>query len=227
MHCRWSHAEHKAFIDMLKKDGKQWQYIAETIATKNEQQCRTRGLVLFNKLKKHCWDKELFDVLAPRGKYSYRDTPRLLKKKTLRIGGTCHRRSLANDDQIKTEIKSECSEDGTGTGTGTTGEDFKQTNVHIGGISFTKNLLDRDNTGNKMGYQSAAMHREKVKKIKEEYMMKKKERKCQEKMAREKRKQLIFETKVKLKAERAHRIERNRLLKRAAQCSSVEPKEKR
>ena len=115
MHCRWSHAEHKAFIEMLKKDGKQWQYIAETIGTKNEQQCRTRGLVLFNKLKKHCWDKELFDVLAPQGKYSYRDTPRL-KKKTLRIGGQI------NAGHIKNEIKSECDE-GTGTGTGTIDED--------------------------------------------------------------------------------------------------------
>ena len=36
MPCRWSHAEHKAFIEMLKKDGKQWVQIAETIATKNE-----------------------------------------------------------------------------------------------------------------------------------------------------------------------------------------------
>lgn len=37
MPCRWSHAEHKAFIDILKRDGKQWKEIAETIGTKNEQ----------------------------------------------------------------------------------------------------------------------------------------------------------------------------------------------
>ena len=37
MPCRWSHAEHKAFIDMLKSEGKQWTKIAETIGTKNEQ----------------------------------------------------------------------------------------------------------------------------------------------------------------------------------------------
>ena len=176
MPCRWSHAEHKAFIDMLKRDGKQWKDIAETIGTKNEQQCRTRGLVLFNKLKKHCWDKELFDVLAPQGKYSYRDHPREPRKKL-------EPKSNSRDDQIKKEVKSECSE--------ADNDDIS------GGTSLTMALMGND--GGKLGFQAAALHREKVKKIKEEYMVKKRERKEAEKLAREKRKQLIVETKEKIR----------------------------
>lgn len=66
--CRWSVHEAQTFIEILKRDGKKWAEIAEQVATKNEQQCRTRGLVLWNKLRKHCWDKELFEVLKPSGK---------------------------------------------------------------------------------------------------------------------------------------------------------------
>ena len=159
---------------MLKKDGKQWTHIAETIGTKNEQQCRTRGLVLFNKLKKHCWDKELFDVLAPNGKYSYRDVPREKKCKTLRVGN------------LKKEVKTEdCSD-----------RDTESNTNETGGLSFTK-LLNGDTS--KVGIQNAAIHREKVKKIKEEYRRKKQEAREAERLAREKRKQLIRDTKAKIK----------------------------
>ena len=78
----------------MKRDGKKWQAIADEIGTKNEQQCRTRGLVLWNKLRKHCWDKELYEVLAPTGKpgrtagsqLGERRGGRGKGKKTLRLG---------------------------------------------------------------------------------------------------------------------------------------------
>ena len=47
-------------------------------------------------------------MLAPQGRYSYRDNPRIPReKKTLRIGGTY------KNNEIKEEVDSECS-DGTG-----------------------------------------------------------------------------------------------------------------
>lgn len=202
MPCRWSHSEHKTFVDMLKNDGKQWTRIAEAIGTKNEQQCRTRGLILFNKLKKHCWDKELFDVLAPHGKYSYRDTPRLPRqpKKTLRLGGTLRNRE--NDTTVKKEVKSECSEEAT------TDEKEKQSEK---GTCTTKSLLENLKRSRICSLQSAALHREKVRKIKEEYMQKKRERKLAAKIAREERKALIKDTKLKIRAERHERMAQAKL----------------
>lgn len=47
-------------------------------------------------------------------------------------------------------------------------------------------------------------------------MQKKREKKEAEKIARDQRKQLIMDTKAKLRAERADRVERNRLLKKAS-----------
>lgn len=46
-------------------NGKNWKKIATDVGTKNEQQCRTRGLILFNKLQRHCWDEELYNILKP------------------------------------------------------------------------------------------------------------------------------------------------------------------
>ena len=75
----------------MKRDGKKWQEIAETIGTKNEQQCRTRGLVLWNKLRKHCWDKELFEVLKPTGKAGRRpevdENGTIISRRNARRGG--------------------------------------------------------------------------------------------------------------------------------------------
>jgi hypothetical protein len=61
--CRWTHSEHNTLVALLKKNGKKWQEIAEIIGTKNEQQCRTRGLIMFNKLKRCNYDPELYQVL--------------------------------------------------------------------------------------------------------------------------------------------------------------------
>ncbi len=61
--CRWTHSEHNTLVALLKKNGKKWQEIAEIIGTKNEQQCRTRGLIMLNKLKRCNYDPELYTVL--------------------------------------------------------------------------------------------------------------------------------------------------------------------
>lgn len=81
-------------------------------------------------------------------------------------------------------------------------------------------LLDTQGRG-KLSIGSAALHREKVKKIKQEYMQKKREKKEAEKIARDQRKQLIMDTKAKLREERADRVERNRLLKKASKTVGV------
>lgn len=62
--CRWTHSEHQTLVALLKKNGKKWQDIAEIIGTKNEQQCRTRGLIMLNKLKRCNYDPELYKVLV-------------------------------------------------------------------------------------------------------------------------------------------------------------------
>lgn len=62
--CRWTTTEHQSLVALLKKKGKKWLEIAEIIATKNEQQCRTRGLILLNKLKKYNFDTELLKILS-------------------------------------------------------------------------------------------------------------------------------------------------------------------
>ena len=63
--CRWSSHEKKKFIELLKSMGKQFTKIAELIKTKNEQQCRTKALILYNKLKLNNWDPKLMEILAP------------------------------------------------------------------------------------------------------------------------------------------------------------------
>ena len=42
--------------------------------TKTEQQCRTRGLILFNKLQKDNWDPELKLILTPHTGNLFEDT---------------------------------------------------------------------------------------------------------------------------------------------------------
>lgn len=116
--------------------------------------------------------------------------PREKKKKTLKLTGT---KRSKTEDKIKAEIKTETEEDG-GTSTVT---------------SFTKNLLEGQ-SDSRLGFKSAISHREKVKLIKQEYMMKKKERKEAERQARQKRLELIADTKKKLKEERLERIAQNR-----------------
>ena len=66
--CRWTHSEHQTLIALLKKRGKKWVEIAEVIGTKNEQQCRTHALLIFNKLKKCNFDNELYQALAETSK---------------------------------------------------------------------------------------------------------------------------------------------------------------
>jgi hypothetical protein len=63
--CRWSSYEKKKFIELLKTMGKQFAKIAEIIKTKNEQQCRTKALIMYNKLKLNCFDSKLMEILAP------------------------------------------------------------------------------------------------------------------------------------------------------------------
>jgi Myb-like DNA-binding domain len=63
--CRWSSHEKKKFIELIKLMGKQFAKIAEIIKTKNEQQCRTKALILYNKLKVNNFDNKLFEILAP------------------------------------------------------------------------------------------------------------------------------------------------------------------
>jgi hypothetical protein len=63
--CRWSSHEKKRFIELLKTMGKQFAKIAEIIKTKNEQQCRTKALILYNKLKCNNFDNKLYEILAP------------------------------------------------------------------------------------------------------------------------------------------------------------------
>ena len=81
---RWSHSEHKTFVEMLKTEGKVWSRIAAAIGTKNEQQCRTRGLILANKLMRNCWDQDLLYVLAPHGKFSCKDAMRASLKNEIK-----------------------------------------------------------------------------------------------------------------------------------------------
>jgi hypothetical protein len=45
--------------------GKQFTKISELIKTKNERQCRTKALILYNKLKLNNWDPKLMEILAP------------------------------------------------------------------------------------------------------------------------------------------------------------------
>lgn len=45
--------------------GKQFAKIAEIMKTKNEQQCRTKALILYNKLKINNFDPKLAEILAP------------------------------------------------------------------------------------------------------------------------------------------------------------------
>ena len=90
-------------------------------------------------------------------------------------------------------------------------------------FSLTRSILGGDlntTSSSKVSILSVALHRERVKRIKEEYMEKKRERKDAERLVREKRKQLICDTKAKLKVERAERIERNRILKKASKLPS-------
>ena len=102
---------------------------------------------------------------------------------------------------MKKEVKTEdCSD-----------RDTESNTNETGGLSFTK-LLNGDTS--KVGIQNAAIHREKVKKIKEEYRRKKQEAKEAERLAREKRKQLIRDTKAKIKQERLERIAKNKELKK-------------
>jgi hypothetical protein len=48
--AKWTEEDSVRFIRSLKTLGKNWKQIAIEVGTKNEQQCRTRGLILFNKL---------------------------------------------------------------------------------------------------------------------------------------------------------------------------------
>ena len=100
-------------------------------------------------------------MLAPHGKYSYRDGPRYpgpRTKKTLRIYA---KRPRSTNDDIKNEIKSECEEEGE-----------EGAEEPLGGSFFSTKLMRSDRSGS-IGYQSAALHREKVRKIKEDYKKKK------------------------------------------------------
>ena len=63
--AKWSEEDSQRFMRSLRANGKNWRQIAADVGTKNEQQCRTRGLILFNKLQKHCWDDELYNILKP------------------------------------------------------------------------------------------------------------------------------------------------------------------
>jgi len=55
------------FIDLIKRHGRHWNLIAEMMnGAKNEQQCRTRGIILLNKLKVNCFDQLLYEKLLGR-----------------------------------------------------------------------------------------------------------------------------------------------------------------
>ena len=68
---------------------------------------------MFNKLKRHCWDQELLNVLAPQGRYTYSDIGRHYRKgRSLRLGGkNLIKKEEQCDDLIKKEVKSEDSEE--------------------------------------------------------------------------------------------------------------------
>eukprot|EP00347_Sterkiella_histriomuscorum_P009745 403340050 len=80
---RWSDEDHNRFVKALKTVGKNWKQIATDVGTKNEQQCRTRGLIIFNRLTRHCWDEELKQILTPHQGYQPRDV--LEKKRELKM----------------------------------------------------------------------------------------------------------------------------------------------
>lgn len=62
---RWTQEEHQRWVDFLKKYGRDWKNIEHFMGgTKSEQQCRTRGIILLQKLKENCYDDDLYRVLA-------------------------------------------------------------------------------------------------------------------------------------------------------------------
>ena len=70
--------------------GKQFAKIAEIMKTKNEQQCRTKALILYNKLKVNNFDPRLMEILAPT--------------KPVNIGGgRKKKRSIPKSERIKRE----------------------------------------------------------------------------------------------------------------------------
>ena len=48
---------------ILKQKGKRWTEVAQLVGTKTERQCRTRALIIWNKLKRDNTDPELLQVL--------------------------------------------------------------------------------------------------------------------------------------------------------------------
>ncbi|CDW85830.1 myb-like dna-binding shaqkyf class family protein [Stylonychia lemnae] len=82
---RWSDEDHNRFVKALKTIGKNWKQIAIDVGTKNEQQCRTRGLIIFNRLQRHCWDEELKKILTPHQGYMPRDAIELKKREEKRL----------------------------------------------------------------------------------------------------------------------------------------------
>lgn len=76
---RWTTEEHKILVDCLFKFGKNWNKVASFVKTKNEQQCRTRGGVMYNKLKENCFDEKLYEILKPRPMYGHHKTSSVKK----------------------------------------------------------------------------------------------------------------------------------------------------
>ena len=64
---RWTQPEHNLFVTLLKRYGRDWKKIEEFMnGTKSDQQCRTRGIIMLQKLRENCWDPELYQVLRSK-----------------------------------------------------------------------------------------------------------------------------------------------------------------
>lgn len=64
---RWTAEESALFVKCVKKYGRNWASIIKDMGgCKTEQQLRTRGILLHQKLKKDCYDPELFRILSVR-----------------------------------------------------------------------------------------------------------------------------------------------------------------
>ena len=77
--AKWSDEDNERFLSSLKRLGKNWKQVALEVGTKNEQQCRTRGLIIYNKLLRNCWDEELKKILTPHQGYMPRGAESLIK----------------------------------------------------------------------------------------------------------------------------------------------------
>ena len=70
---RWRESEHIIFVKCVKKHGRNWAKCVEELGgSKNEQQCRTRGIVMLQKLREKNFDNELLEALTKKKKDNLR-----------------------------------------------------------------------------------------------------------------------------------------------------------